>query len=172
MKKTLKAIKMKNIICLLLIVIMMMTSTTIFAAWHWANPGYEWALSNRLTSVKSTKQLDKYVTLSDFYSTVLKYLRLKGITPKNKEIHHEDAMEGLDNVAKGIFQIINDYNSKKSLTIQQYYQVDNYVEHGKKTLEKYMDYSNYLTKDSLKNIQSYLDLSKYRAATLIGNRSD
>lgn len=167
-----KTLSIKKIVSLLLVVIMVMASTSALAAWYWGNPGYEWALANRLTSVKTTSQLERNVSLSDFYTTVLKYLRLKGITPGEKTIHHEDTMEGIDNVAKGIFEIINSYNSKDSLTIQQYYQVDNYVEHAKKTLEDYMEYSNYLTKDSLKNIQLYLDLSKYRAATLIGNRSD
>ena len=169
MKKTLKA---KRLISLILVVMMTMMSTNVFAAWWWARPGYEWALTNRLTSVKTTAQLDRYVSLTDFYSVVLKYLKLKGVAPKSEEIHHEDAMEGVDNVAKGIFQIINDYTSKESLTIQQYYVVENYVKRAKDTLEDYIEYSDYLTKDSLKNINLYLDLSQYRAATLIEKRSD
>lgn len=161
----------KRIVCIMLVTIMLMMNTTVFGIW-WGTPGYEWALSNRLTPVKSKSQLDSYVSLSDFYTTVLNYLRLKGITPRNETIYHNDTMEGIDNIAKGIFKIINDYNSKKSITIQEYYQVENYVEHGKETLENYMGYSQYLTRDSLKNLDLYLDLSKYKAATLIDNRSD
>lgn len=161
----------KKIISLLLLVMMLMTNTTVFGVW-WATPGYEWALSNKLTTVKSTSQLNKNVSLSDFYTTVIKYLKLKGITPRNETIHHQDDMDGIDNIAKGIFEIINGYNNRESITIQQYYIVENYVEHAKKTLEDYMGYSQYLTKDSLKNITLYLDLSRYKAATLIGSRSD
>lgn len=161
----------KKIISLLLLLTILMANTTVFGVW-WGTPGYEWALANKLTTVKSTSQLNKNVSLSDFYTTVIKYLQLKGITPRNETIHHEDNMDGVDNVSKGIFEIINNYNTKESLTIQQYYIVENYVEHAKTTLESYMEYSQYLTKDSLKNIKLYLDLSKYKAATLIGNRSD
>lgn len=168
MKKTLG---IKKIVSLLIVVVMMMACTTVFAVW-WGTPGYEWALSNRLTPVKSTAQLNKNVTLTDFYTTIIKYLKLKEISPRNETIHHQDDMDGIDNVAKGIFTIINNYNTKDSLTIQQYYIVENYVNHAKDTLEKYLDDSQYLTRDSLKNITLYLDLSKYRAATLIGSRSD
>lgn len=169
MKKSSRA---KKFIGLIIMIVTVMACTTTFAAIWWGDPGYQWALSNRLTPVKSTSQLNKKVSLTDFYTTVIKYLRLKGISPKNKNIHHQDNMDGIDNVAKGLFEIINDYNSKKSITIQQYYIVENYVKHGKKTLEDYMGYSQYLTRDSLKNIQLYLDLSQYKAATLIGSRSD
>jgi len=160
-----------KIIGILIVVVMLFASTTTLAVW-WGTPGYEWALANRLTSVKTMSQLKKEVSLTDFYSTVIKYLRLKGIYPRNETIHHKDDMEGIDNIAKGIFDIINGYNTRESITIQQYYIVDNYIEHAKKTLEDYMDYSQYLTNDSLKNIHLYLDLSRYKAATLIGNRSD
>lgn len=161
----------KKIISLLLLLTILMANTTVFGVW-WGTPGYEWALANKLTTVKSTSQLNKNVSLSDFYTTVIKYLQLKGITPRNETIHHEDNMDGIDNVSKGIFEIINNYNTKESLTIQQYYIVENYVEHAKTTLDEYMKYSQYLTKDNLKNIKLYLDLSKYKATTLIGNRSD
>lgn len=159
----------KRIISLLVIVIMILTSTTVFGAW-WGTPGYEWALTNKLTTVKSTSQLKRNVSLSDFYATIIKYLNLKGIEPRNETIHHEDDMDGIDNVARGIFEIINGYNNRDSITIQQYYIVENYVEHARVTLDKYMDYSQYLTRDSVKNIDLYLTLSKYKAATLIGSR--
>lgn len=169
MKKSSRA---KSIVSLIVLVVTVMSCTTAFGVIWWGDPGYHWALSNRLTPVKSTSQLNKKVSLSDFYTTILKYLNLKGIEPKDRNIHHEDDMDGIDNVAKGIFDIINEYNTKESLTIQQYYIVENYVKHAKKTLEDYMGYSQYLTKDSLKNIQLYLDLSQYKAATLIASRSD
>lgn len=161
----------KKIVSLLIATIMIVSCTTSFGVW-WGTPGYEWALSNKLTSVKSTKQLKENVTLTDFYTTVTRYLKMKGIEPKNETIHHSDDMDGLDNVAKGIIDIINGYNKKDKLTIQQFYIVENYVEHAKETVEDYMDYSQYLTRNSMKNIQLYLDLSKYKAATLIGSRSD
>lgn len=162
--------KISIIMCMMLIMMFAMSSN-VFAVW-WATPGYEWALTNGLTNIKSTSQLKQNVSLSDFYTVAIKYLKLQGISPRNESIHHEDDMDGIDNVAKGIFDIINGYNSRESLTIQQYYIVENYIDHGRETLEKYIDYSQYMTRDSLKNIDLYLVLSKYRAATLIGSRSD
>lgn len=161
----------KLIMMLLALTTILMMSSSVFAVW-WATPGYEWALSNGLTSVKSTSQLRQNVSLTDFYTTAIKYLKMKGISPRDETIQHEDNMDGVDNVAKGIFEIINSYNTRDSLTIQQYYIVENYIEHGRETLEKYIDYSQYLTRDSLKNIDLYLTLSKYKAATLIESRSD
>ena len=169
MKKSSRA---KGIMSLIVLVVTVMTCTTAFGVIWWGDPGYQWGRANGLTSVKSTSQLNKTVSLSDFYATVLKYLDLKDIEPKNKKIHHEDDMDGIDNVAKGIFDIINEYNKKESLTILEYYKVENWVKHAKKTLEDYMEYSQYMTRDSLKNIQLYLDLSQYKAATLIKSRSD
>ena len=160
----------KVIMMLLLVTMMMLMSTNVFAVW-WATPGYEWALANGLTKVKSTSQLNKNVSLSDFYTTAIKYLKLKGISPRNESIHHEDTMEGVDNVAKGLFEIINSYNSREELTIQQYYVVENYIEKGRKTLADYVDYSQYMTRESLKNIDLYLALSRYKAATLINDRT-
>lgn len=169
-EKMIKSSRVKKIVALLLAVMMLM-STTVFGVW-WGTPGYEWALSKKLTSVKTTSQLNRYVSLTDFYTTVIKYLKMQDISPANETIHHTDEMDGLDNVAKGIFEIVNEYNSRDELTIQQYYIVENYIEHGRDTLEKYVDYSQYMTRDELKNINLYLELSKYKAATLIGSRSD
>lgn len=165
-----KSSRTKKVIAMLLLVVMMLMSTNVFAVW-WATPGYEWALANGLTNVKTTSQLNRNVSLTDFYTTAIKYLKLKGISPRDESIHHEDTMEGVDNVAKGLFDIINGYNSRESLTIQQYYVVENYIEHGRQTLEKYVDYSQYMTRDNLKNIDLYLALSQYKAANLIDDRT-
>lgn len=168
-----KTSRIKKLVCLFMIISMLMVNTTVFGVW-WGTPGYEWALANRLTTVKSTSQLNKNVSLSDFYTTVIKYLKLKGITPRNETIYHSDNMDGIDNISKGIFEIINKFNNKEKITIQDYYKVENYVEHAKDTLEKYKeyDYSQRLNTDNLKNIKLYLDLSRYKAATLIENSSD
>lgn len=162
----------KKTIVVLLAVMMLITNTISYAAIWWGNPGYEWALSNGLTGVKSRTQLNQDVSLSDFYATTIRYLNLKGIKPREETIQHNDAMDGIDNVAKGIFEIINSYTARSSLTIQQYYIVENYVEHGRDTLNKYLDYSQYLTRENVKNIELYLTLSQYRAAMLIDNRTD
>ena len=60
-----------KIISILILFVMIFTSTTTLAVW-WGTPGYEWALANRLTSVKTVSQLKKEVSLTDFYSTVIK----------------------------------------------------------------------------------------------------
>ncbi len=165
-----KMFKRLSIITLILCALTMLCSIS-FAAW-WGTPGYEWALQNGLTGVKTKPQLDQTVELDDLYATILKYLSMKGILPKNGKVHHTDKMDGMDNVAKGLCDIINGYNDRESLTIQQFYIVENYVDKGYKMLEEYRTYSQYLTRQDLKNIETYLRLSKYRAATLIADRSD
>ena len=73
-EKMIKSSRVKKIVALLLAVMMLM-STTVFGIW-WGTPGYEWALSKKLTSVKTTSQLNRYVSLTDFYTTVIKYLKM------------------------------------------------------------------------------------------------
>ena len=163
--------KISIIMCMMLIMMFAMSSN-VFAAFWWGDPGYNWALTSGLDNIKPKSQANQTMLLSDFYTLAINYLKLYKISPRNESIHHEDDMDGIDNVAKGIFDIINGYNSRESLTIQQYYIVENYIDHGRETLEKYIDYSQYMTRESLKNIDLYLALSKYRAATLIGSRSD
>lgn len=150
----------------ILVAIFVMFSSTCFAAW-WGTPGYEWALSKGLTSVKSQKSLDQTVTMEDLYTTILKYLELKGVNPSQKTIHHNDDMTYLNNVVAGVFQMVNSYTSKTSLTPNEYRIVDSYIEHGRTTFDQYR---SYLTKNNVKNIDLYLALSKYKAANLIDDR--
>ena len=167
-----KHILNKRIMFLTIIIsVILMSFAMSMAAW-WGTPGYEWAISCGLTSPKTKSQLDSTVELDDLYSTILKYLSMKGVYPISKRLHHEDKMEGMDNVAKGLADIINGYNDRESLTIQQYYIVENYTLKGYEMLENYKAYSQYLTREDLKNIETYLRLSRYRAATLIADRSD
>lgn len=164
MKKHLKI--SKNIVAILLLTIVLFTSNVSLAAW-WATPGYEWALLQGLTSVKSKTQLDKTVTHTDFYSTILKYLTLKGVEPKGVNVHHADDMTYLNNVVSGLFEIVNTYTTKESLTPEQYRIVENYIEHATTTFN---EYKQYLTREDIKNVDLYLALSKYKAATLINDR--
>ena len=89
----------------------LMSFMVSLAAW-WGTPGYEWALSVGLTGYKSKSQLDSTVELDDLYATLLKYLSMKGVRPLGKKIHHKDDMENMDNVARGIADIVNSYNSR------------------------------------------------------------
>lgn len=156
----------KCIVTILLLTIVLFTSNVSFAAW-WGTPGYEWALAKGITSVKSRTQLNKDVSHSDLYSTILKYLTIKGVEPEGKVTHHEDDMSYLNNVVAGLFEIINSYTSKTSLTPEEYRIVENYVEHAKNTFN---EYKQYLTRENVKDIDLYLNLSRYRAATLINDR--
>ncbi|MBO5179649.1 MAG: hypothetical protein J6B87_04820 [Clostridia bacterium] len=164
MKKHLKS--SKHIIAVLLLTIILFTSNVSFAAW-WATPGYEWGLTRGLTSVKSRTQLNQTVTHSDFYSIILKYLELKEIQPEGKLVHHADDMAYLNNVVAGMFNLINTYTSRSYLTPDEYRQVESYVEHARGTFERYKEY---LTRNSVKNIDLYLKLSQYKAATIINDR--
>lgn len=151
---------------LMIVAIVCTVSSTCFAAW-WATPGYEWGLSKGLTSVKSQAQLEKSVSHTDLYATILKYLKMKGVQPSGRTIHHNDDMEDLNNVVAGVFNIVNSYTSKTELTPDQYRIVESYIDHGRDTFNKY---SEYITKNSVKNIDLYLALSKYKAAKLINDR--
>ncbi len=162
----------KKILIITILIMTILMSSSISLAYWWGTPGYEWALTNGLTGAKTKSQLDTTVELDDLYSTVLNYLAQKRIYPLNQKVRHEDKMDGMDNVARGIVDIINGFLDKKALTIQQYYVVENYTLKGYDTLETYKDYSQRLTRQDLKNLDSYLRLSRYRAATLIEDRSD
>lgn len=164
MKKHLKT--SKYIVAVLLLTIVLFTSNVSLAAW-WATPGYEWALSRGLTSVKTKTQLDKTVTHTDFYSIILRYLTIKGIEPEGKLAHHTDDMSYMNNIIAGLFELINTYTSRDYLTPDQYRIVEGYVNHAKQTFE---DYKQYLTRENMKNVDLYLNLSKYKAATLINDR--
>ena len=160
-----------NKILLILVIFCLVIGTNALAAW-WGTPGYEWAVKNGLSGIKTKAQLDREVELDDLYSTILKYLSLKGVMARNTKIHHEDKLNELDNVAKGIVDIINGYNSREKLNIQQFYIVENYCKKGYEVLEKYRDLSMYLSREELQNLDIYLKLSKYKAAMLVEKRSD
>lgn len=164
MRKHLK--NSRFIVTILLLTIVLFTSNVSFAAW-WGTPGYEWTLAKGITSVKSQAQLNKNVSHTDLYSAILKYLTIKGVEPEGKVAHHEDDMEYLNNVVAGLFKIINSYTSKTSLTPDEYRIVESYVDHAKDTFD---DYKQYLKRENVKDINLYLNLSKYRAATLIKDR--
>ncbi len=163
--------KNKALILALIIYCFMMAFSVSYAAW-WGTPGYEWALSSGLTGVKTRAQLDVPVELDDLYTTIIKYVQMHGVRPSDKQVHHDDKMEGMDNVAKGYCDRINYFNSKKDLRIQDFYRVREYASEGYTQLDKYKSLSQTLTREDLQNLETYLRLSEYRAATLISNRSD
>lgn len=172
-----KSSRIKKIIISTFLITGILTSSCAFAldsefVPDWRSLAQGWAVDNGYTSRKPFSELNKEVSLTDLYNTMIKYLKSIGVKPRDESIYHSDDMTELDNVAQGIIKIINSYISKSSITIQQYYIVENYVTHAQKTLNDYIDYSQYLTREQLKNIDLYLSLSRYRAATLIDNRSD
>lgn len=162
---------MKNIskikLSILLIISSIFIANICYAAW-WGTPGYEWALSKNLTSVKTVSQLNSTVDHTDLYATMIKYLKMKGIESSSKEIPHTENVEAHSNVVSELFIMINDYIKEEGLTTNEYRQVEALVEHTKTTLK---NNSSFLTRENLKNLNLYMDLSKYRAATLITNRA-
>lgn len=151
-------------ICLIIIIAMFMC-TNCFGAW-WGTPGYEWALSKDLTSVKTQAQLNRDVTLSDYYSIILKYLSMKNVPYTNRMVQGITVEEIYNGALDGLVKDINTFigADKKELTPQQYRVVCELIDHGKKQMS---DYSIHLYRDDLKNLTLYFDLAKYRAATLL-----
>lgn len=158
--------KLNKMIVTIVVFLIVMFSMSVFAVW-WGTPGYEWSLSKGLTSIKTQKQLQQTVSHTDLYSTILKYLELKDVSPSGDLVHHSDDMYGINPVVADIFEMVNAYTAKQSLTPDEYRVVDSLVEHAKDTFSAQ---EKYLTKSNLKNINLYMTLSKYKAAKLINDR--
>jgi len=147
----------------------MLMATSCFAAW-WGTPGYEWALSNDLTSIKTQSQLNKEVTLSDYYNIILKYLNMKNVYPSGRIVQNL-YVDGIYNgTINGLVNDINSYIGANvtELSPQRYRVVEDLINHGKQQI---IDYSDFLYRDDLKNLNLYFDLAKYRAATLLSENS-
>ena len=162
--------KKKVFIYIVMCTLFIFIGSNSFAAGWWGTPAYQWALTKKLTSVKTQAQLSKNVTLSDYYDIILKYLKLKNVSYKD-EIIQKGRVEGIYNgVIEGILDDINSYiaPSVEELTPTQYRNVATLIDHSKTTMA---EYSNLLTRDDLKNINLYMDLAKYRAAMLLSEDS-
>lgn len=154
----------KRLLMIFVLTFVMLIGSNCYAAW-WGTPGYEWALSKGLTSIKTQSQLNRTVTLSDYYNIILKYLNMKNVEPKNS-VAQELYYDGLYNGS--IVAIVNDVNSyisgADSLSPQEYRNLEKLVAASKKIIE---DNSDLLYRDNLKNLNLYLDLAKYKGATLL-----
>lgn len=157
MKKTIRLS-----ICLIITTIILM-STSSFAAW-WGTPGYEWALSKNLTSIKTQAQLNRPVTLSDYYNIILKYLQMKNVRPSGRTVQSLTLGEIYNGTISGLIKDLNQQISKEVLTPQEYRVVSDLTQHAKQIVA---EQSTHLYRDDLKNLNLYLDLVRYRAATLL-----
>lgn len=135
------------------------------AAW-WGTPGYEWALSKGLTSIKTQSQLNREVTVSDYYSVLQKYLRMKNVEPKNITVQNFQVDGIYNGVIEGLVNDVNSYvkDGGKTLTPQEYRNLDELISHAQEIIG---DYSYLLARDDLKNLNLYLDLARYRGAMLL-----
>lgn len=132
--------------------------------------GYEWGLSKNLTSIKTRSQLNSSVTLSDYYSIITKYLKMKNVVPSGR-IMQDIYVENLYNGAiEGLVNEVNYYigANVKSLTPQQYRVVEELIDDSKRIMDEQIEF---LDRDNLKDLNLYLDLAKYRAATLLAEDS-
>lgn len=161
-KKSSKIIKL----ILILSVLFTVMSTTVFAAW-WGLPGYEWARSKRLTALANNSALNNKVSHENFYSTLIKYLKYKNVTPKKNVVQH-NASNNFNKALDGIVEEINTYLNKEVLTPREYRNVATYTEHIKKTIN---ENANLLSRDNIKTINLYLSLVKYSAAVKIDDDS-
>ena len=150
-----------------LAILMVMPMT--FAAW-WGTPGYEWCLSQGITSVMSQSELNKPVTNERFYDILLKYLRTQNIS-KHSAINRsfEGYTENINPIFSGMATEINKYLDKTSLTPQEYKQVISYIDHAESNISTHL---SLLNRSDAKDFFLYLSLARYRAATLIGYTTD
>lgn len=161
--------KKSRILFVMAFVVCMLISSNCYAAW-WGTPGYEWALARRLTPIKTQAQLNNDVTVSDYYNTILKYLSMKNVGYKSV-VMQDFQVDGLYNgFVEGLVQDVSSYVSTdvNELTPKQYRNVSKLIDESKGLMDQY---SNYLSRDDLKELNLYLDLSKYRAGMLLTENS-
>lgn len=163
MKKINSKIMMLTFVLTMLLTMM---STTVFAAW-WGTPGYEWAREKKLTSLSNNSALNNKVSLENFYSILINYLKYKNVVPKNSVIQHNSS-NNFNKALDGIVGEINSYLDKESLSPKEYRNVAGYAEHIRKTVNTN---SNLLTRDNVKTMDLYLSLVKYSAAVKISEDS-
>ncbi len=159
-----------KILFIAMLTFFVLIGSNCFAAGWWGTPGYEWARTKGLTSIKTQSQLNRDVTISDYYTVILKYLSMKKVEPKNVTVQNF-YVDGLYNgVVEGFVKDVNSNitTSKESLTPQEYRRVEELISHGKETLNQYADL---LPRDDIKSLNLYLDLAKYRAASLLTENS-
>ena len=159
-------LKIKTAIVLMILVSMI--STSVFAAGWWGQPGYEWAYQRRLTTMASTSALNNKVSHENFYTVLINYLHYKDVKPKQGVIQNITAIDSFNKALNGIVENVNSYISKTSLTPQEYRIVDTYIVHIDRTID---EQKSVLTRDDLKNIHLYMDIARYKAATLISDYS-
>lgn len=161
--------KKSRILFVMMFVVCMLIGSNCYAAW-WGTPGYEWALARRLTPIKTQSQLNKDVTVDDYYNTILKYLSMKNVGYK-QDVMQDFQVDGLYNgFIEGLVKDVSSYVKvdTKELSPKQYRNVAKLIDESKVLME---GYSNYLFRDDLKELNLYLDLSKYRAAMLLAENS-
>lgn len=138
-------------------------STTAYAAW-WGTPGYEWAVSKRLTGLANNSSLNNPISNANFYSVLIKYLNYKNVAPKENVKQNVEVLNSFNKTISGIVETVDTYISVSSLNEQEYKVVATYIEHVDDVLEKNKDFT---PRDDLKNVYLYLSLAKYKAAKLI-----
>ena len=171
MKKNISRI-IKSIV--ILTIVASTLSTSAFAAWVWSTPGYEWARDNRLTSIANTSVLNDKVSHANFYSILIKYLKLKGVRPKVEVRQNVENANTFNKALQGVVSEVEDYITRDSLTPQEYREVVTYINHMRSVADGFdigtlPNNADMLTRDSLKDIYLYFSLAKYKAATLISD---
>lgn len=143
-------------------------SGTVLAAGWWGQPAYEWAIRNNLTSMANNSSLNNAVSLDSLYSIILKYIKMHNIQPKSNVVQNVGSINSFNKALNGIVANIDSYISKTSLTADEYRIVDTYIVHVDRTIE---EQKSLLTRDNIKNIHLYMDIARYKAATLISDYS-
>lgn len=158
--------KIKSFVTLAILIAIL--STTSFAAGWWGQPHYEWAISKGLTTLSNNSSLNNVVSLENFYSTLIKYLQMKNVTPKTNIIQNVGGVNSYNKALDAIVANVDSYISKTSLTAEEYRNVDSYITHIDRTID---EQKSLLTRENLKNIHLYMNLARYKAATLIDDYS-
>ncbi|MBR3888609.1 MAG: hypothetical protein IKJ32_05875 [Clostridia bacterium] len=160
--------KMSNVIKIVMSLTILLTtlSTATFAAW-WGTPGYEWARSKGLTTMANNSALNNKVSHDNFYATVLKYLKYKGIYPGRVVMQNVGEYKSQNKMLEGVVKSVGNYSSKESLTITEYRELATYIEHVKEIIA---DHADLLNRDDLKELNLYLSLTKFECANKISDR--
>lgn len=149
---------MKKVAVIMLVLIVMISTLTncCFAA-SWVNQGYAWARNNNLISAKTTNELLKDITISDYYTILFRYFDLKGLEPSTVYYKAEDYKS--DNyILVATDRQLTELARKEWLTNNEFKRAEGLITNARNVLDRN---AKYFTQEEITSIKFYLDNIHY-----------
>ena len=140
-----------------ILIITISTFVNCCYASSWVTQGYTWARNNNLISAKTTKELLKDMTISDYYTILFKYFDLEGIQPSTIYYKAEDYKS--DNyILVATDRELTNLARKEWLTNNEFKRAEGFITNARNVLTRN---SKYFTKEEITSINYYLDNMHY-----------